>query len=239
MKSAILFLSGSFVLGSIFALQVPGNAAGQSAGPAPVPAVSPPAVVPPGKFAAVDGSIRLPKDYRSWTHLGTWYVAEGKNGEINSHQVYAEPEAVAEFRETQRFPHGATIVKEVRSTKSGKLTTGPGTWDGPVQLWFVMVKDTKRTFPGNPIWGRGWGWGLYLADDPQKNTCTDYKIDCLGCHIPAEKTDWVFQYGYPALVETEGQHKQYMGSIYTNDEAIDTPAPEPKKLEKSMVPKKP
>lgn len=225
MKRALVLASCLIVLGSVFVLRrVPvSNAAEPSAGTA-APADSPPVVVPPGKFAAADGSIRLPEDYRTWTHLGTWYVAEGKNGEINSHQIYAEPGAVAEFRKTQKWPHGATIVKEVRSTKSGKLTTGPGTWDGPLQLWFVMVKDTKRTFPGNPIWGRGWGWGLYLADEPRKNTATEYKIDCLGCHLPAEKTDWIFQYGYPVLNETQGQLTKYVESIYTGDESIHEPA---------------
>ena len=222
MKRTIILVFGSIVLGSAFVLRGPGiNTAALSAETATAAEQSPPEVVPPGKFAAADGSIRLPENYRTWTHLGTWHVAEGKNGEINSHQVYAEPEAVAEFRKTKKWPHGATIVKEVRSTKGGKLTTGPGTWDGPTQLWFVMVKDAKRTFPGNPIWGREWGWGLYLADDPKKNTCTDYKIDCLGCHIPAQKTDWVFEYGYPVLNESEGQLKKYMESIYTGHEEIE------------------
>jgi len=224
LKRALAFVFCSIVLGSIFAQRAPGSdAVGHSAGTATHAAEPPPVVIPPGKFAAADGSIRLPEEYRTWTHLGSWYVAEGKNGEINSHQIYAEPEAVTEFRRTQKWPHGTTIVKEVRSTKSGKLTTGPGTWDGALQLWFVMVKDTKRTFPGNPIWGRGWGWGLFLIDDPQRNTATDYKIDCLGCHIPAQTTDWVFQYGYPVLNETEGQLRKYRESIYKDDKSIDEP----------------
>lgn len=190
------------------------------------PPANMPGPVSPSKFVSPDGSIRLPEDYRSWTHLGTWQVADGKNGELSSHQVYAEPEAVAEFRKTGKWSHGATIVKEVRSTRAGKLTTGQGSWDGPIQLWFVMVKDTKKTFKGNPIWGRGWGWGLYMPDDPKKNTSTDYKVDCLGCHVPAEKTDWIFKHGYPVLNETDGQIKKYLESIYTGHEEIDKPAPD-------------
>jgi hypothetical protein len=239
-KRAIILVSCSVVLAWVFGLCLPGgNAAGQPAGTTTAPTESRPTVLAPGKFAAADGSIRLPEDYRMWTHLGTWSVAEGMNGAIHSHQVYAEPEAVAEFRKTRKWPHGATIVKEVRSTKSGKLTTGPGTWDGPVQLWFVMVKDANRTFPGNPIWGRGWGWGLYMADDPQQNTCTDYKIDCLGCHIPAQQTDWVFQHGYPVLNETDGPLKRYMESIYAGDEEIGLPAPDLRKPEQPTAPKEP
>lgn len=222
--AGVLFLVAVLGLGALMGTgdRADGVALAQPASP-PMPAV-----LPPGRFADADGSIRLPADYRTWTHLGTWYVAEGKNGELDSHQVYAEPEAVAEFRKTGKWPHGATIVKEVRSTRSGKLTTGPGNWDGPIQLWFVMVKDTKKTFQGNPIWGRGWGWGLYMADDPKKNTCTDYKVDCLGCHVPAEKTDWIFKHGYPVLNETDGQLKKYMESIYSGHEEIDKPTPDSK-----------
>ena len=62
-----------------------------------------------------------------------------------------------------------------------------------------MVKDNNKTFPGNPNWGRCWGWTLYTIDDPKTNTSTDYKIDCLGCHVPAEKTDWIYTQGYPIL----------------------------------------
>lgn len=230
MKPAFVFTSGVLGVGALMAGLSALGEGGQPAVTAVAKAEPPtqPASVPPGKFVSPDGSIRLPGDYRAWTHLGTWYVAEGKNGELDSHQVYAEPEAVAEFRRTGKWPHGATIVKEVRSTRSGKLTTGPGNWDGPIQQWFVMVKDTKKTFQGNPIWGRGWGWGLYMADDPNKNSCTDYKVDCLGCHVPAEKTDWIYKHGYPVLNETDGQLKKYMESIYSGHEEIDKPSPDSK-----------
>jgi hypothetical protein len=33
-----------------------------------------------------------------------------------------------------------------------------------------------------------------------KNTSTDYKKDCLGCHVPAKDKDWVYVNEYPTLV---------------------------------------
>lgn len=33
--------------------------------------------------------------------------------------------------------------------------------------------------------------------DPLKTTSTDYKTDCLSCHLPA--SDWIYVQGYPSL----------------------------------------
>ena len=169
-----------------------------------------------GKYVDKDGAIHLPEDYRlKWIHLGSWYV-EGKNGEEGQvHDVYAEPQTVAAFRSTGKWPAGATLVKEVRASKKGTMTTGDVHWDGQIIQWFVMVKGTSdRTFPENPNWGLGWGWGLYKIDDPKKNISTDYKTDCRGCHVPAQQTDWVYTHGYPTLHEKEGPFKKYPKEIY-------------------------
>lgn len=168
-----------------------------------------------GKYVDKDGTIHLPEDYRlKWIHLGSWHV-EGKNGEAGEvHDVYAEPEAVAAFRNTGKWAAGATLVKEVRASQKGKMTTGNVHWDGQIKQWFVMVKDNNHTFPENPNWGLGWGWGLYSIDEPKKNISTDHEIDCKGCHIPAQRTDWVFTQGYPTLNEKEGPFKKYPQESY-------------------------
>ncbi len=184
-------------------------------------------VTPPGKYVDKDGRIRVPEDYRlKWTHLGSWFVEGDKmgGGGASVHDVYTQPETVLEFRKTGKWPQGATLVKEIRSARQGKMTTGQVHWDAEITQWFVMIRDNKNTFPGNPNWGRGWGWGLFSVDDPKKNTSTDYKIDCLGCHIPAEKTDWVYQHGYPTLTEKEGPFKKYPKQIYDGGEASGKPA---------------
>jgi hypothetical protein len=62
-----------------------------------------------------------------------------------------------------------------------------------------MVKDSKETHPGNPLWGDGWGWSWFDADEPLKTTSTDYHTDCQGCHVPAKATDWIYVNGYPVL----------------------------------------
>jgi len=213
-----LAISSAAALSALTAVLYVGmqNGAGQQ----PVSS-QPSGATPPGKYVDKDGAIRLPEDYRlKWTHLGSWYVEGKKNEPGNLHDVYAEPEAVTAFQNTGKWPQGATIVKEVRASQKAKMTTGNAHWDGQIIQWFVMVKDTNHTFPANPNWGRGWGWGLYSIDDPKKNISTDFKIDCIGCHVPAEHTDWIYTHGYPILHEKEGPFKKYPKENYNGNEPV-------------------
>lgn len=151
-----------------------------------------------------EGTISLPKDFRlTMVHLGSWFVADG--GASGFHDVYTEAATAEAYRETGKFPDGATLVKELRAHETGPYTTGqevshatPG-----LKQWFVMVKDTEGRFPDNPLWGDGWGWGLYTTDDTTVNAASDYKADCLGCHVPAKETDWVYVEAYPTLIAPE------------------------------------
>ena len=161
-------------------------------------------------FDLVDktGNIRKPDGYRDhYQILGTFTVfnaipmASGspseKGGE--SHYTYASPGTAEYYRKTGKFPDGAVLVKEVFGTDHGKLTTGDAHWASRTIQWFVMIKDEKGRYPGNPLWGDGWGWALFKPDAPDKQVSTDYKRDCLGCHIPAQATDWIYIQGYPVL----------------------------------------
>jgi hypothetical protein len=62
-----------------------------------------------------------------------------------------------------------------------------------------MVKASHNPHPNNKLWGDGWAWSWFDADKPQMTTSKDYTTDCKGCHVPAQKTDWIYVQGYPAL----------------------------------------
>jgi len=146
------------------------------------------------------GAIKRPEGYRTkWVHLGSWIVPDEKAPGHGFHDVYTQPESLKAFRKNGSFPDGAVLVKEIRSIKTADLTTGKASWAGEPAVWFVMVKDSRNRFAGNPLWGDGWGWALFKADNPEKNVATDYRKDCLGCHMPAKDTDWVYVEGYPTL----------------------------------------
>ncbi len=146
------------------------------------------------------GNISLPNDFRiSMIHLGSWFVPEG--GASGFHIVYTEPDSARIYRKTGKFPDGATIVKELRSSVAGDYTTGKNVSyaTSTIKQWFVMIKDSQGRFENNPTWGEGWGWALIKTDNPQKNVATNYRTECLGCHMPAKKTDWIYIEGYPTL----------------------------------------
>ena len=147
-----------------------------------------------------EGNISFPVGFRtSMVHLGSWFVPEG--GASGFHDVYTERESVLAFRETGKFPDGATIVKELRASDAGTYTTGTNVSyaTDALKQWFVMIKDTQGRFEGNPIWGDGWGWALYKPDDKRKNVATNYQVDCLACHMPAKARDWLYTEAYPTL----------------------------------------
>jgi hypothetical protein len=154
-------------------------------------------------FDLVDkmGNIRKPADYRDlYQALGTFAVT-GLNGDTEMHYTYASPGTAEYYRKNGKFADGTVLVKEVFATDHGQLTTGDAHWASAIKVWFVMIKDEKGRYPGNPLWGNGWGWALFKSDAPDKQVATNYKKDCLGCHVPAKATDWIYIQGYPVLAK--------------------------------------
>lgn len=148
-----------------------------------------------------NGNIRVPDGYRTkYQGLGSWAIAADDGaGSKEMHQVFASPGAIEAYRKTGRFPDGTVLVKEVFATATAEMTTGTVSRADRLKGWFVMVKDSKNSHRGNPLWGDGWGWSWFDADKPTKTTSTDYKNDCQSCHVPAQATDWIYVQGYPTL----------------------------------------
>lgn len=157
--------------------------------------------IPPQHIVDQNGNMKVPADYRSnFQYLGAWAVAaEDESGSKEMHIVYASPGVVLQYRATGRFPDGAVLVKEVYEASTQEMTTGTVSHEGILKGWFVMVKDSKNSYPDNRLWGDGWGWSWFDAKDPTKTTSTDYSNDCLSCHVPAQSTDWIYTQGYPPL----------------------------------------
>ncbi|HET6983862.1 MAG TPA: cytochrome P460 family protein [Myxococcaceae bacterium] len=156
---------------------------------------------PRSGFDLVDktGNIRKPPDYRDlYQSLGS-YTVQTPNGGEEMHFTYASPGTAEYYRKTGKFPDGAVLVKETFGTDHATLSTGDAHWPKGTKVWFIMIKDSKGRFAGNPLWGDGWGWALYKADAPEKQVATNYKQDCQGCHIPAQSDDWIYVDGYPVL----------------------------------------
>jgi hypothetical protein len=162
-----------------------------------------PAATDPAAEAVVDanGNLRVPAQYRtSYQFLGSWAVADGVGKSPNQlHVVYASPGTIAAYRRDKRFPDGSVLVKEVFQTATGPMKTGTVSRAQTLKGWFVMVKDSKDSHAGNALWGDGWAWSWFDADNPLKTTSTNYRVNCLPCHVPARATDLVYVQGYPPL----------------------------------------
>ena len=156
-----------------------------------------------GTVSAVDsnGNLSVPHDYRaSYQYLGSWAVAADQAaGAKELHVVYASPGGVAAYRSRGIFPDGTVLVKEVYAAATAQMTTGTVSHADTLKGWFVMMKDSRGRHPNNKLWGDGWGWSWFDAANPSKTTSTDYKANCLACHVPAQATDWIYIGGYPSL----------------------------------------
>src|SRR5262249_2339238 len=124
-----------------------------------------------------NGNVRKPADYRDrYQALGTFFVHDPVGAE-EIHYTYASPGTAEFYGKNVKFADGTVLVKEVLGTDHGQLTTGDAHWASGLKVWFVMIKDDKGRYPGNPLWGDGWGWALYKSDAPDKQIATDYKKD--------------------------------------------------------------
>jgi hypothetical protein len=147
------------------------------------------------------GNLHVPDSYPTeYEFLGSWAVAADNGpGSKELHVVRASPGTIAAYRKDGHFPDGAVLVKEVFEADTGRMTTGTVSHAEKLKGWFVMTRDSGGGYAGNKLWGDGWGWSWFDADNPSKTTSTDYKKDCLGCHVPARASDWIYVTGYLPL----------------------------------------
>ena len=153
------------------------------------------------QVADAAGNLRVPDGYRrSYEFLGSWAVAADQGqGSKELHNVYASPGTTAAHRNDGKFSDGAVLVKEVFQAATKEMTTGTVSHADVLKGWFVMVKDSKNSHPGNKLWGVGWGWSWFDQGNPLETTSTDYKVDCQPCHVPAQASDWIYMSGYLPL----------------------------------------
>jgi hypothetical protein len=151
--------------------------------------------------ADAKGNLHVPEDYRArYRFIGSWAVAADDKGSKEVHTVYASPGAVEGYLKSGHFEDGAILVKEVFGAKTTEMTTGTVSHADSLKGWFVMIRDAKNTaHPGNALWGDGWGWSWFDYGNTTKTTSSNYKTDCMGCHVPATPTDFIYVDGYPSL----------------------------------------
>ncbi len=165
--------------------------------------------VPTGRYLpeyAADGSLKLPKNWRSWVFIGAPLTPNALNGgQANFpefHNVYIEPGSYAIYKKTGTFPEGTIFFKELQLALPGEgpdgsrtEPSGRGYFPGAYNGADVTVKDTKRYAATG-----GWGYYNFNHHEPKAATATlRSKEECASCHIASAKKDDVWTQFYPLL----------------------------------------
>jgi hypothetical protein len=144
-----------------------------------------------------DGRAIVPSNYRDWPFLsaGLDMNYSDPSAGMDHHtfdNVFVDPDSLAAFRATGRWPDGTVLVKEDR----GGVTKGSINKSGQFQGEDVMglelhVKDSRR-FEG------GWGFFLFSKDSPAQKIPTT--AQCYACHQAHGAVDSTFVQFYPTLI---------------------------------------
>lgn len=158
----------------------------------------------------VEGELVLPRDFREWRFLGAPLTPNalnaGKAGFPEYHNVYIQPEALAIYQSTGRFPEGTILVKELQLTMAGQNpdgsrleASGRGYFPGALMGIDIAVKDAAR-FADT----RGWGFFNFGHHAPPyaKVAAIQPRESCAACHM-ANGTDMVFIKFYTEILNAE------------------------------------
>jgi hypothetical protein len=166
------------------------------------------------------GNLLLPKNFHEWVYVGSPLTPIALNGGKacpeepaapsstpctgfpEFHNVYIEPGSYEIFKQTNQFPEGTILFKELQLTLPGQNAdgsrtepSGRGFFPGPFNGADVTVKDTKR-------YADTGGWGYYNFNHHEPKAATSKakaKNECAYCHIASAKKDDVWTQFYPLL----------------------------------------
>jgi len=152
------------------------------------------------------GEFILPKNFHEWVYVGSPLTPNALNGGMANfpeyHNVYIEPCSYEKYKQTNVFPEGTILFKELQLTLPGQNPdgsrtelSGRGYFPGPLNGADVTVKDTKR-------YGATGGWGYYNFNHHEPKAPTAKlkdKSECAFCHQASAKKDEVWTQFYPLL----------------------------------------
>ncbi|MEQ1863264.1 MAG: cytochrome P460 family protein [Micropepsaceae bacterium] len=152
------------------------------------------------------GELVLPKNFERWVYVGSPLTPDAlNNGKANFpeyHNVYIESGAYEIYKETNVFPEGTIMFKELQRVGvaenpdgSRTETSGRGYFPAALNGADVTVKDSKR-FADTA----GWGYFNFNHGEPKAATAKmKPKEECAFCHIASAKKDSVWTQFYRRL----------------------------------------
>ncbi|MGB5222191.1 MAG: cytochrome P460 family protein, partial [Polyangiales bacterium] len=104
-------------------------------------------------FTINDGVLERPVGYREWIYVGTPVTPNSlNNGKApfpEFHNVYIDPDAWAQWKDTGRFPDGTILMKELVSVGATQAVSGNGFFEGDYIGLEAEIKSAKH-FPNEP-----------------------------------------------------------------------------------------
>jgi Cytochrome P460 len=152
------------------------------------------------------GDLVLPKGFHEWVYVGSPLTPNALNGGEAGfpeyHNVYIEPGSYEIYKQTNEFPEGTILFKELQLTlpaqnPDGSRTelSGRGYFPGRFNGADVTVKDSKRYADTG-----GWGFYNFNHGEPKAPTAKVKELnECAYCHIASAKKDKVWTQFYPLL----------------------------------------
>lgn len=191
---------------ALLALTGCGQSDATKAGPVDEAAVASAAVERYMPEYTASGALVLPENFERWMYVGSPLTPNGLNNGAASfpefHNVYIQPWAYDEYRETGVFPEGTIMFKELQLTLEGTHpdgsrdeASGRGYFPGRLNGADVSVKDSTR-FAAT----QNWGYFNFNHGEPKAATAELRPAgECAQCHIDGAKKDMVWTQFYPRL----------------------------------------
>lgn len=131
-------------------------------------------------------------------HLANRVVLDA-DGVEELHAVYAQCSSIDACRATGRFPEGTVLITEVRKAVLDTPTTSKAESGDRVIFWLVMIKDSQGRSAANSIGAEDWGRALFVAEDPTRDTATNFQNDYMAFHEPAQQSGRLRPERYPVF----------------------------------------
>ena len=146
-----------------------------------------------------DNELVRPVGYREWIFIGaslgmSYDENAEKKRDPKFHNLYINPAAYREYKETGRFPEKTILVMEVLSAGSHSSINRQGHFEDRFQGIEAAVKDSSR-------FAESWAYFNFIREDgTAADTAKAFpKERCWSCHSEHAATDNVFTQFYPVL----------------------------------------
>ncbi len=169
-------------------------------------------------FTINDGVLERPVGYREWIYVGTPVTPNSlNNGKApfpEFHNVYIDPDAWAQWKDTGRFPDGTILMKELVSVGATQAVSGNGFFEGDYIGLEAEIKSAKH-FPNEPG-----NWAYFSFTRPDQETLAETAEPfptnaCNTCHADSAQDDFVFTQYYPVLRAAKAAGTKGIGGVRT------------------------